>query len=120
MTMGECRAGGGGLGFSGDFYRRFDKVVKRCSYELMMIALPPRCMELHECRVGDWEDARFVREWSLRDGLQRYQPLALGERGRSPFDESRFDFSRPVWEFRRCLSPRASDAGAHSIWRRVG
>jgi hypothetical protein len=86
----------------------------------MMIALPPRCMELHECRVGDWEDARFVREWSLRDGLQRYQPLALGERGRSPFDESRFDFSRPVWEFRRCLSPRASDAGAHSIWRRVG
>ncbi|MCW1926404.1 hypothetical protein OKA05_27885 [Luteolibacter arcticus] len=80
---------------------------------------PPRCTTLPECRPGDWEDARYVREWSLREGVQRYQPLALGERCRDPFDEARFDYSRPIWEFKRCLSPRADDLGGHSVWKRI-
>ena len=60
-----------------------------------------------------------MREWILREGIQRYQPLQLGERGRSPFDETRFDYSRPIWEFRRCLSPRADDLGARAVWKRI-
>ncbi len=80
---------------------------------------PPRCTTLAECRLGDWEDSRFVREWILREGIQRYQPLQLGERGRSPFDETRFDYSRPIWDFRRCLSPRADDLGGHAVWKRI-
>ena len=76
-------------------------------------------MNLSECRIGDWEDARFVYEWRRLDGNQRYQPLTMGERGRNPFDEARFDFSKPVWEFRRCLSPRRDDLGLHSVWMRV-
>ena len=55
----------------------------------------------------------------MREGVQLYQPLALGERGRSPFDETRFDYGSPVWEFRRCLSPRADDLGGHSVWKRI-
>lgn len=76
-------------------------------------------MSLPECRIGDWEDAKFVYEWRQRDGTQRYQSLTIGERNRSPFDESRFDYSRPVWEFRRELSPRTEDSGLHSIWMRI-
>jgi hypothetical protein len=85
----------------------------------MITENPPRCMNLSECRIGDWEDARFVYEWRQLDGSQRYQPLLIGERGRSPFDEARFDPSRPVWEFRRCLSPRTQDLGIHSVWQRI-
>ncbi|WP_193214057.1 hypothetical protein [Luteolibacter marinus] len=80
---------------------------------------PPRCVPLAECRIGDWEDSRFVTEWFRREGIQRFQPLDLGERGRSPFDELRFDHSRPVWEFQRCHSPRADDLGSHAVWRRI-
>ena len=76
-------------------------------------------MDLLECRVGDWEDARFVAEWRMRDGIQLYQPLEPGERGRSPFDESRFNPARPIWEFQRCLSPRTDDLGAHAVWKRI-
>ncbi len=55
----------------------------------------------------------------MREGVQRYQPLQFGERGRSPFDVPRFDYSRPVWEFERSLSPRASDLGSHAVWKRI-
>jgi hypothetical protein len=78
-----------------------------------------RCAPLSECRIGDWEDARFVFEWRKREGIQRYQPLQIGERGRSPFDEARFDHARPIWEFQRRHSPRAGDLGAHAIWQRI-
>jgi hypothetical protein len=80
---------------------------------------PTRCLPLSECRVGDWEDARYVYEWRKREGIQRYLPLLIGERGRSPFDESRFDLARPVWEFQRRHSPRFGDLGCHAVWVRV-
>ncbi len=91
-----------------------------CSPELVnTLEHPTRCLPLSECQPGDWEDARFVYEWRKREGTQHYQPLLIGERGRSPFDESRFDLTRPVWEFQRRHSPRSGDLGCHAVWVRL-
>ncbi len=37
----------------------------------------------------------------------------------SPAAIQALGLSRPVWEFRRCLSPRSDDLGSHAVWKRI-
>ncbi|MBB5353860.1 hypothetical protein HNR46_004124 [Haloferula luteola] len=77
----------------------------------------PRCMPLAECRVGDFEEAALVPEWKYHRDPQPYQPQTSGSRGSSPFNVRGFDPSRPIWQFRRCHSPRPHDSSW--VWQRV-
>lgn len=75
---------------------------------------------LGNCPIGGGVEACFIFRWFTARGIQRFQPLEPGERGRDPYKRSTFRKDLPVHQFQKMTLPNDwCPEGESDVWVRI-
>ncbi len=75
---------------------------------------------LSDCPIGGGVEACFVFRWFTATGVQKFQPLEIGEYSRNPYDEATFRPDLPVHEFEKMTLPSEwAPGGVSEMWVRI-
>ena len=75
---------------------------------------------LSNCPIGGGVEACFIFRWFTESGIQRFQPLEAGERGRDPYNRATFRKDLPIHQFQKMRLPNEwSEDGDSDVWVRI-
>ena len=75
---------------------------------------------LSNCPIGGGVEACFIFRWFAESGIQKFQPLEIGEYTRNPYDETSFLPGVPFREFQKMTLPSEwAPSGFSDVWVRI-